>query len=98
MPSLCEFISFPIMASSKVNLAQKIGTEYIKFGILLLQDGTGSRIEKECNNNAENINIKIFSLWVRGEGLKPLSWATLVKVLQDIQLNELAVSIQQVTV
>ena len=97
VPILREFISFP-MASGKVNLAQKI-SRYDDFGILLLEDDNGDRtdaIVRELHERAEDINKRIFRLWVKGEGLKPVSWATLVSVLLDIGLNALARDIQQV--
>jgi hypothetical protein len=87
------------MASGKVNLAHKIGTKFTDFGILLLEDDNGDRTEaivRELRDRAEDINKRVFRLWVKGEGLKPVSWATLVGVLQDIGLNTLASDIQQV--
>ena len=98
MPTLREFISFP-MASGRVNLARRIGTEYTNFGILLLEDDNGDHtdaIVRELQNRAEDINTKVFCLWVKGEGLKPVSWATLISVLQDIGLSSLAKDIEHV--
>ena len=98
MPTLRNFISFP-MTSGRVNLAQKIGTAYENFGILLLMDDDGDRtdaIVRELHERAEDINKRIFRLWVKGEGLQPVSWATLVGVLQDMGLNALAGGIRQV--
>ena len=97
VPTLRQFISFP-MASGKVNLAQRI-SRYDDFGILLLEDDNGDRtdaIVRELHERAEDINKRIFRLWVKGEGLQPVSWATLVSVLQDVGLNALARDIQQV--
>ena len=98
VPTLIEFIRFP-MGSGKVNvnLAQKIGTSYEDFGILLLEDKNGDRtdaIVRELHERAEDINKRIFRLWLKGEGLQPVSWATLVGVLQDIGLNTLARDIE----
>lgn len=76
-----------------------IGTKYTFFGIVLLKDDNGDRtdaIVRECHERAEDINIKIFRLWVKGGGLQPVSWATLVGVLQDIGLNMLAKDIGHV--
>ena len=95
MPNLPAFISFP-MASGKVNLAQRIGTDYSNFGILLLKDNRGVRtdaIVREHRERAEDINKAIFCEWLKEEG-KPASWATLVDVLQDIGLETLARDIQ----
>ena len=87
------------MASGRANLAQKIGTAYENFGILLLEDDNGDRtdaIVRELHERAEDINKRIFRLWVKGEGLQPVSWATLVGVLQDMGLNALAWDIHEV--
>jgi hypothetical protein len=50
---------------------------------------------RELRDKAEDINKEIFRLWVKGKGLKPVSWATLVDVLQDIELNSLAAAIRE---
>ena len=87
------------MASGRANLAQKIGTTYENFGILLLEDDNGDHtdaIVRELHERAEDINKRIFRLWVKGEGLQPVSWATLVGVLQDMGLNALARDIHEV--
>ena len=96
VPTLREFIKFP-MEAGKVNLAQAIGTKYIYFGVLLLEDENGDHtraIASELDKRAEDINAEIFRLWVKGEGLKPVSWATLVGVLQDMGLDTLARDIE----
>ena len=88
------------MASgSRMNLAQKIGTAYENFGILLLEDDGGDRTDaiiRELHERAEDINKRIFRLWVKGGGLQPVSWSTLVGVLHNIGLNALATDIHQV--
>jgi hypothetical protein len=97
IPTLPEFINFPT-ASGKVNLAQRIGTEYTSFGILLLKDDSGDRteaIKREHRDRAADINKEIFRVWVRGEGLTPVSWSTLVGVLEDMELNILARDVEK---
>ena len=46
------------------------------------------------NQGAEKITLKILQKWINGEGQKPVSWETLVNVLQYIGLNELAKEIK----
>ena len=97
-PTLRKFINFP-MTNGKVNLAQMIGTNFTNFGILLLEDENGDHtdaIVRESHERAGDINTKIFRLWVKGEGMQPVSWATLVSVLEDIGLNTLARDIEHV--
>ena len=98
MPTLREFIRFPA-AGGNINLAQEIGTNYTYFGIFLLKDDNGHRtdaIVMELEKRAKDINERIFRLWVKGEGLQPVSWATLVSVLQDMGLNTLARNVEHV--
>ena len=97
-PTMMEIIHFPLK-DSKVNLAQEIGTKYFEFGTFLLEDATGTRIsalEEELRHNAQNINRQIFREWLSGGGKKPVSWETLIAVLEDIGLSELAKSIAEV--
>jgi hypothetical protein len=86
------------MASGNVNLAQKIGTDYMKLGIFLLKDDNADltiALEKEHHGNAEHINMAVFRQWVKGNGLNPVTWATLVHVLHEIGQGALAEDVQQ---
>ena len=77
----------------RINIPQQIGTNFMKFGILLLEDETGSRIQSiihECRDNAEQVNMKVLQEWIAGRGKLPVSWDTLIEVLQDIDLSTLA--------
>ena len=92
-----ELISFP-MAGSRVDLAERVGTHYFKFGVLLLQDNNGdvvSAFEKELGRNASEINQAILRRWLQGKGRQPVTWDTLLAVLQDIGLNSLAKQVKE---
>jgi hypothetical protein len=79
----------------KVNLADKIGVSYYDFGVQLLEDDYRvTAIEKEMNRKASDINREIFRRWLQGSGRQPVSWATVVTVLQDIGLVRLAQDIE----
>ena len=98
-PTLKDLICFP-MGGSKVNLADRIGVKYYEFGVLLLEDDGGDQvaaIEKELGRNASDIVRRVFRLWLQGKGKQPVSWDTLIAVLQDIELNTLAKDIEQPT-
>ena len=87
------------MSGGKVNLAEKI-SNYWDFGVLLLEDDTGDRvtaIEKEQGKSTVDINRQILRLWVQGKGRQPVTWNTLVTVLQDIGLVTLAKEIDYMT-
>ena len=77
----------------------EISIKYVQFGALLLDDRNGSRVknlEYEHHYNIEQINTAILQEWVNGRGKQPVTWATLVKVLRDIELSTLADSIEAV--
>ena len=46
-------------------------------------------ITTQYRDNAQQINLEILRIWIGGKG-KPLSWDTLINVLQAIGLNNLA--------
>ena len=81
-----------------MNLADEIGAHYFNFGIQLLVDDTGaqtSAIERSCFLVAEDINCKIFRKWLEGKGRQPVTWGTLVQLLDDIDLRTLAKQIKE---
>ena len=47
-------------------------------------------IAHKHSNDAEQINLMILQEWIGGRGAKPVKWQTLVEVLNDIKLTELA--------
>ena len=77
---------------------QQIGDRYFPFGSLLLNDENGAvtrAISKEYKNEAESINTEILTRWLQGQGKKPVTWSTLIKVLNDIELLQLAKTIEE---
>ena len=84
-PTLMELLSF---SDKKVNIAELIGVNYFKFGILLLEDSNGiivKALENQFHFNAEQINIAILQRWLEGKG-RPVTWSTLVTALQNIKI------------
>ncbi len=75
------------------SIPEEIGTRYIIFGTLLLEDSTGA-IERSCQLDSFWINQTILSRWLQGEGRRPVTWATLIGVLRDINRNTLAEDIE----
>ena len=80
----------------RLKIPQQVGANYLMFGIILLNDETGSRIrsfKKECQGDAEDVMLKILQEWLEGKGL-PVTWESLVQTLRDIDLSVLADQIQ----
>ena len=67
--------------------------------MLLLEDDYGHIVNAIATNHRrdsiEMITLEILQKWINGVGQKPVSWDNLKKVLQDVQLNELAREIQK---
>ena len=71
----------------------------MEFGVLLLEDSTGSRvraIEFQNHYDTQQINLLILQEWLWGRGKHPITWNTLVEVLRDIELPTLASEIEAV--
>ena len=82
-----------------VNILQQIGTKCHDFGVLLLEDDSGSKVDAithEHRDNPYQINCAVIKQWLRGEGRKPVNWNTLVVVLRDVKLVTLAKEIEEV--
>ena len=81
----------------RINIPQEIGIKYYQFGVLLLEDDTGTRIcsiAYKHRDDAEQINVEVLQQWITGRGKHPVTWKTLTEVLQDIELNTLAGEIE----
>ena len=97
-PTLPELLKFKTSSGSTVNIFQEIGTCYSALGPLLLKDGTGAVTEAIISNHrrdADAINHEILTQWLWGKGKHPVTWSTLIDVLKDIKLSELAEVIQE---
>ena len=80
-----------------MNLTEEVGTKYTKLGLLLLKDENGAKVEaweREHLKNAEKINEVIFREWIKGE-FTPVTWETLLGVLEKIGLVSIAKSIRE---
>ena len=85
-PTLPQLLSFPC-AERKVNIPVEIGTKYVRFGTLILEDANGAKVsnmEHKYQRDPEQINTEILREWLNGKGKQPVTWATLIEVLHDI--------------
>ena len=100
-PTLSDLLHFTCADRQKINIAEQIGINYIKFGSLILpQDTTGDmvrNIEHTCHSNPERINTEILCEWLTGKGKQPVTWTTLIVTLEDIGLSALANDIRTIT-
>ena len=97
-PTMLELIRFR-GREKRINIPQEISTKYTWFGCLLLEDSTGAKvnnIEHKHGKDAEQINTEILQEWLKGRGKQPVSWRTLIEVLHDVKLSNLASDIEAV--
>ena len=98
-PTLPELLRFTCTDKRVVNIPVEIATKYVQFGTFLLDDRNGSRVKIMAHKHhydAEQINMEIIQEWLAGRGKQPVTWATLVEVLCDIELSTLAVEIETI--
>ena len=78
----------------RVNIIEQISTHYDIFGIILLEDDTGAKmnvIEDQYRGaGASMINRQILTKWLEGSGKTPVNWATLADVLEECGLTEIS--------
>ena len=89
--------SLPLLYDLKV--VEKVGTQYGKFGTILLNDEDGSVlevIENDCLGKCERIIRKILGCWIKGRG-RQVTWKVLIDTLRLCDLNELADNVHDET-
>ena len=70
---------------------------YSRMVTSLLRDKKGSKkgiLDTDHSTSVRNKVDKMFDMWLAGEGLKPVTWATLVECLKRSNLHTLAGSIE----
>ena len=91
-PTLYTVRHFP-MKDTFIDIAEEIGPDYEKFGTLLLEDKNGNKVKiirMSEHDDPLRITVEILRQWLQEKGRMPVTWQTLVKCLQDINLNVLA--------
>ena len=95
-PSLPKLLCFRTNTGTTINIMSRVGTHYTDLGLILLDDEDGALVEaitSQFHENAVKITREILMQWIRGEGIQPVTWKTLIDTLRDIGLTELATSI-----
>ena len=96
MPQL-QLLKSPTSSERGLCIVHQIGSSYTSFGTNILHDDSGSRVkalEHQFQRDSSSINWEILRLWLNGKGRKPVTWATLVKVLREIEMNHLVHNIE----
>ena len=97
-PTLVECVRFR-GRDRRINISQEIGTKYITFGILLLEETTGERVSAIAHKHmydSEQTCLEILEEWIAGSGKQPVTWSILIEVLRDTELGTLAREVEAV--
>ena len=81
----------------RLEIPEGIASSYTTFGIFLLNDEMGDQVDIIVDKNRgdpERISHNILREWLKGKGLLPVTWETLVKALRDTKLFALADKVQ----
>lgn len=82
-----------------INIIQMIAPHYLEFGVYLLRDTRRlfiiHTIERDHPMNPEEITLRILQRWMEGMGRGPITWATLIDVLREINHERLAFEIKK---
>ena len=96
-PTLQELLKFPKHSGGFINIVQNIGDKYRTFGIFILEDDNGAitdGITTGERGQPDAINHTILTRWLRGTGRAPQTWNTLVSVLDEVGLRNLASTVR----
>lgn len=96
-PNIKLLVGFPQKSSihdtKYVNLLVELGPSSSDFGTHLLNDTTGNHVKSiqlQTMDNCVEANRIIAYEWLKGNGLKPVTWYTLMQVLKIIKEGTLA--------
>ena len=96
-PKMLELSHLKKRNGEFIRIKKKIGSYYEDLGHDLLKDDDGvitTEIRNECHYNGPQIVGEIFQRWLLGQGRHPVIWRTLIEVLKNIELSELAKDIE----
>ena len=97
-PTMQQLLSFQTKSNNVIRIMQRIASEYRSLCVKLLEDNDGGitkAIMAENHHQTDDIVHTILSRWLQGKGRKPVTWATFIAVLYEIELSRLAQEIDE---
>ena len=91
-PTMPELRHLQLPNDEAIDIAERIGTSYQKFGSLLLDDSYGTQLPIITHDNRDKVvavNVEILMKWLKGSGRRPVTWTTLLETLRAIGEHEL---------
>ena len=94
-PTLPQLTHVHIQGREPIKIMERIGGNYNKLGIMLLNDDDGSKKEGIAASQPQHITENILSTWLQGGGKQPVTWDTFITTLKKVGLIELAKDIEE---
>ena len=76
----------------KIEIIKTVAPRWNDVGILMDFDETGKKLEQieKDKHDVEPCCQTMFQYWLEGNGIKPVSWKTLLQILEDCNFKTLA--------
>ena len=97
-PTLAKLSVLRAAGGKKIQIIKRLAPNWRGLGILLDFDETGTQldvIEKAHPMDPVGCCQAMFQHWVKGNGVRPCSWNTLIELLDDCDQQALAKEIQE---
>ena len=78
----------------KFNITRRIGSKSSEFGKSLLGEENEADVQSIIAKRRGDENSQILQMWLDGKGREPVTWGTLIEVLQEVGLEDLAHDIE----
>jgi hypothetical protein len=86
----------PSSNDRKIEIIKTVASRWQDIGDLLDFDATGQTLQN-INANERTVELccrAMFQHWLEGNGVQPISWATLLRILDDCDFGALAADIR----
>ena len=96
-PRLAQLRVMRTADGQKIEIVKTVATKWRDVGVLLDFDAKGDtldRIEAD-RKGVESCSQSMFQHWLKGNGVRPASWATLLEILEDSRFVSLAADIRR---
>ena len=96
-PNLAKLSSLKAANGKKIQIIKRLAAYWCKLGSLLDFDECGAQldiIEVKHRGDPEGCCRAMFQYWMKGNGVRPCSWRTLIELLKDCDQEELAAEIE----
>ena len=97
-PSLALLTLIKTREGERIEIIKSVATRWKDIAVLFDFDATGKALQQieagRGSEGAESCCRAMFQLWLEGKGAKPVSWATLLKVLEDSLFTALVTQVK----